>query len=83
MGQGADRQHRRYRPAGGVDPQCDVRIGILVGQGHELGDQQRAIVVVQDAVQDEDAALEESEPRSFGESSRFIGHVTSVRERGP
>ena len=55
----ADREHRRHRAAGRVDPQRDVRVLVLVGQREELGGEQGAVVVVEHPVEDEHPPLQQ------------------------
>jgi hypothetical protein len=81
----ADGEHGWNRPAGGVDPERDVGVGVLVGEGEELGREQGAVVVVEDAVEHEHAPLAEGEPELFGEDGDlcFLSHDSRVRDDRP
>ncbi len=58
---------------------------VLVGEREELGGEQGAVVVVEHAVEDEHAPLEQGEPESFGEDGDlcFLRHASSVRDDRP
>jgi len=77
----AQRQHRRHRAARGVDPQGDVGCGIRGGERHELGGEQRAVVVVENAVEHEHALLVELTASGVGEAdgAGFVAHAFSLR----
>lgn len=79
----ADREHRRHGAAGRVDPEGDVGDGILCGEREQLRHQQRAVVVVEHAVEHEHAFVEQGAAR-FGAELRdgiLFAHAPIVRAR--
>ena len=63
----ADREHGRHGAARRVDPERHVGVWVLVGEREQLRGEHGAVVVVEDAVKDEHAALHEGKPELFCE----------------
>jgi hypothetical protein len=79
----ADGEHGRYRTAGGVDPQRDIRAGILGGEREQLGGEQRAVVVVEYSVEHEYPPQQQLLPDPLAEQGGLVvvSHVSSLRHR--
>ena len=77
----ADREHRRHRSAGRVDPQGDVGCLVLGREREQLRRDQGAVVVVERAVEHEHALVEQLAPRLGAELGDLsvVCHAPSVR----
>ena len=81
----ADREHRRHRAARRVDPQGDVGCLVLGREREQLRRDQRAVVVVERAVEHEHALVEQLAPRlgaELGDLALLLPWPQRARRRG-
>src|SRR5207248_9888291 len=71
------------RTTRGIDPQRDVRAGILGGERKQLCGEQRAIVVVEHTVEHEYPPQQQLLPDPLAELGNlvFVSHASSLRHR--